>query len=102
MDEAEKVFDVVFPSSDEAAVVLHPGKDAFDLPSAPVAAQRTAILCPLLAVRSVGRDHLDAVVGREFFIERIRVVGLVADESCGQLVEEASGQNIFHKLALGR
>ncbi len=38
MDEAEKVFDVVFPSSDEAAAVLHPGKDAFDLPSAPIAA----------------------------------------------------------------
>ena len=38
MDEAEEVFDVVFPSGDEAAVVLHPGKDAFDLPSTPIAA----------------------------------------------------------------
>ncbi len=38
MDEAEKVFDVVFPSRDEAAVVLHPGKDAFDPSSAPIAA----------------------------------------------------------------
>ena len=102
VDEAEEVFDVVFPSSDEAAVVLHPGKDAFDLPSAPIAAERSAILCPPLAVRSVRRDHLDAVLSSELFIERIRVVGLIADQSCGQLVEQASGQNIFHKLALGR
>ncbi len=102
MDEAEEVFDVVFPTGDEAAVVLHPGKDAFDLPSAPVAAQRAAILCHVLAIASVGRDHLNAVLGGEFFIKRVRIVGLVADEPCGQLVEEASGQNIFHKLALGR
>ena len=37
-DEAKEVFDMVFPSDDEAAAVQHPGKDAFDLPSAPVAA----------------------------------------------------------------
>ncbi len=43
MDEAEEVFDVVFPSGDEAAVVLHPGKDAFDLPSAPIVAERSAV-----------------------------------------------------------
>jgi len=102
MDEAKEVFDMVFPSGDEAAVVLHPGKDAFDLPSASIAAERSAILCPLLAVASVGRDHLDVVLACELFIEPVRVVGLVADESCGPLVEEASGQNIFHKLALGR
>ena len=38
MDEAKEVFDMVFPSGDEAAVVLHPSKDAFDFPSTPVAA----------------------------------------------------------------
>ena len=37
-DEAEEIFDTVFPSSDEATVVLHPGKDAFDLPSVSIAA----------------------------------------------------------------
>jgi hypothetical protein len=35
-------------------------------------------------------------------IERVRVVGLVANESGGELIEEAAGKNVFHKLALGR
>jgi hypothetical protein len=37
MDEAEEVFDAVFPSSDESAVVLHPSEEAFDFPSAAIA-----------------------------------------------------------------
>jgi hypothetical protein len=35
-------------------------------------------------------------------IERVRVIGFVADEPGGELVEEAAGKNVFHKLALGR
>jgi hypothetical protein len=35
-------------------------------------------------------------------IQRIGVISLVANQSFGQLIEEASGQNSFHKLALGR
>ena len=30
-DKAKEVFDTVFPSGDEAAAVLHPGKDTFDI-----------------------------------------------------------------------
>ena len=89
-----------FPSCDEPAIVLHPGKEPFDFPSTAVASQRTAILCFLFAVGSVGRDHLDAVF-IHLRVERIRVVGFVADESLRQFVEEASGQNSFHKPALG-
>ena len=38
LDEAEEVFDAVFPSCDQSAVVLHPGKESFDFPAAAVAA----------------------------------------------------------------
>jgi hypothetical protein len=38
LDEAEEIVDVVFPSSNESAVVVHPGEEAFDLPSAAIAA----------------------------------------------------------------
>ncbi len=38
LDEAEESFDVVFPSSNESAVVVHPGEEAFDFPSASIAA----------------------------------------------------------------
>ena len=101
LHEAEKVFDVVFPSRNQSAIVLHPGKDPLDLPSAPIATQWSAILT-LLAVGSVGRDHLYAVFLGQRPIEGIRVVSLVANQPFGQLVEEAFGQNSFHKLALGR
>ena len=102
LNEAEEVFDVVFPSRDESAVVLHPCEDSLDLPSAPVTPQRSAILGLLFAVGSVGRDHLDAVLLGQRLIERVGIVSLVADQSFGHLVEEASGQNSFHKLAFGR
>jgi hypothetical protein len=38
LDEAEEIFDVVFPSGNESAVVVHPGEEAFDFPSAAIAA----------------------------------------------------------------
>ena len=99
--EAEDVFDVEFPSCDEPTVVLHPCKEPLDFPSATIAALGTAILSLVLAVGPVGRDHLDAVF-IHLCVERVRVVGFVADEPLGQLIEEASDQNSFHKPALGR
>ena len=102
VDEAEEVFDVVFPSSDEAAEGVHPGKEPLHLPSSSVAAQFSTVLGDAFAPTSIGRDQLDAVVFGEMHVERIRVVGLVADESGRELVEKTSGKNLFHKPALGR
>lgn len=101
VNEAEEVVDVKFPACDEPAIVLHPGKEALDFPSSAIAAQRTAILRLAFAVGSVGRDHRDAVF-IHLLVERVRVVGFVADEPLRQFVKEASGQNSFHKPALGR
>jgi hypothetical protein len=101
MDESEEVFDVVFPSCNESSEVVHPGKEPLHFPSFAIAAQLSAILGSVFSSASVRRDQLDAVLGGEFFIKRVRVVGFVADESGRELVEEASGKNIFHKLALG-
>ena len=50
MDEAEEVFDVVFPSSDQAAVVVHPGEEPLDFPSAAITAQRAFVLRDPLTV----------------------------------------------------
>ena len=101
MDKAEEVFDVVFPSSDESAKVVHPGEKPLHFPSSLVAAQLASIL-RLAAPAAVGRDQLDAVLFFEFVIEPIRVVGLVPNESGGQLVEEASSQDFFDQLAFVR
>src|SRR6202034_436152 len=101
VDEAKEVLDVIFPSSDEAAEVVHPREEPFDLPPLSVAAQLAPILTSA-SIAPVGRDHLDVVFLAERAVERVRVVGLVTDEPGRELVEEASGQNILHKLALGR
>src|SRR5579864_2132347 len=98
VDEAEEILDMVLPSGDEAAEVMHPREKPLHFPAPAVAAQLAAILTPA----PVGRDHLDAVFLLERAVERIRVVGLVADEPGGKLVEEASSQNVLHKLAFGR
>jgi hypothetical protein len=93
---------VIFPASDEATEGMHPGKEPFDLPSSSISTQWAAVLSLASPLAPVGRDHLDAVFSGELLVERIRVVGLVANELCGEFVDEACGQNILHKLALGR
>jgi hypothetical protein len=101
VEEAEKVLDVVFPSGDKSAEVVHPRKEPLHSPAPAVATQLTGILTPA-AVAPVGRDHLDAVLVLEHTIERVRVVSLVADEPGGEFVEEAPGQSVLHEPALGR
>ena len=65
VDEAEEVLDVVFPSGDEAAEVVHPGKESLHLPAFSIAAELAAILCSAshaMADRcSVRADHIVAV-----------------------------------------
>jgi hypothetical protein len=101
LGEAEEVFDLVFPSSDKPSEVVHPGEEPFHFPTSSVASQLPSILRLLFAVPAVGRDHRHAVFLGQGLVQCIRVIGLVADQPLGQLVEEASGQNSFHKLALG-
>src|ERR1700735_1745806 len=100
VDEAEEVLDVVFPSSDESAEVVHPGKQRLHFPAFSIAAQFAAILSPA-PVAPVRGNQFNSVVFSEFRVERVRVVGLVADEACREFVEKASGKNFFHKLELG-
>ena len=100
MNKTEKVVDVVLPADDESAEVMEPSKQPFHLPAPPVAAEGPAIL-GLAPAAPVGRDHFDAVDLRELPIELVRIIGLVADEPVRHSVEEASGQNILHKLAFG-
>jgi hypothetical protein len=102
VDEAEEVFDVVFPTGDEASEVMHPGEQPFHFPASAVAAQLASILGSAFASAPVGGDQLDAIRGGELFIERVRVVGFVPDEPRREFVEKASGKNLFHKPALGR
>ena len=84
----------------KAAEVVHPGEEPFHLPAPTVAAQHSSILSSASALPVRG-DQFDVVFIGEFLVERVGVVGFVADEAGGQFVEEAPGENLFHKLALG-
>ena len=95
MDEAERVFDVVFPAGNESSEVVHPGKEPLHFPSFAIAAQLAAILGSVFSSASVRRNQLDAVFGGQLFIQRVRGVGFVADESGRELIVEASAKNIF-------
>ena len=101
MDEAEEVLDVIFPSGNESAEVVHPGEEPLHFPSSLVAPQLASVL-RLSAPAPVGRDQLDAVLLFELLIESVRVVGFVSDELFGEFIEETSGEDLFDKLAFVR
>jgi hypothetical protein len=70
MHEPEEVFDVVFPSGDEAAELVHPGEQSFHLPEPSVAAHLAAIL-RFASAQVVGGDHVDAVFLGKLLIEGV-------------------------------
>lgn len=80
MEEAEKVFGVVFPSGDESAEVMHPGEEPLHFPATAIAAQFASILGRAFAAAPVRCDQFDAVLALELFLERVRVVAFVTDE----------------------
>jgi hypothetical protein len=102
MDESEEVFDVIFPSCDEPAEVLHPCEEPFHFPPSPIAPELASILRLLPATAPVGGDHFDVVFGSKPLVEWVGVVCFVADEPGGEFIEEAAGKNIFNKFAFGR
>lgn len=80
---------------------MHPCEEPFHLPSPAISAELSSVLSLLPATSPVGGDHLDSVLVGKLLVERVRVVGFVADKPGRELIEEAAGKNIFHKLALG-
>ncbi len=92
MDHVEVVFDVVLPSVHEAAEVVHPCEEAFDLPSSSVAAKGAAILC-FGAIAAVQRDHFDSIFVSRFSVQSVRIEGLVADQPGREFVEAAGSDS---------
>src|ERR1700686_1457848 len=82
LEHAEEISLVIFPAADQSAEIVEPGKEALDFPAPAVATQLAAVLGALAAaVVLVGRDEPDTVFLPEALIERISVVGAVADHS---------------------
>jgi hypothetical protein len=80
LEHAEEIGFVIFPAADQSAEIVEPGKEALDFPAPTVATQFAAVLGALaVAVVLVRGDEPDAVFLPEALIERITVVGAVAD-----------------------
>lgn len=92
-----------FPANHDAAVVMEPGEQPFDLPAASISAQRSAVLRESFAApRMVRRDHLDAILLAQARIEPIAVVGTIADQPFGQWLDESLLESDFDELGLMR
>ena len=103
LEHAEEIGFLIFPAADESAKVVKPGEEALDFPAPTVATQFAAVLGALAtAVVFVGRDEPDAVFLPEALIERIAVVGAVADHSFWFGSCEALGDSGFDELRFMR
>ena len=88
---------MVFVSHNHTSEVLQPPHQTFNLPSAFVSSERSAILgLGLLSVASMRTDHLDALYF-ERLIKRITVVGAVPDEPARNLLSKACLESVFNK-----
>ena len=109
MEKSKKVLWMKFISDDEAAEVLQPSEKPFDLPSAFVTTKFAAILLRTLSFSpsAVGGDDFCAELFGKSPIQRVAVIGLVADQSLRDLFDEARfhcqlGQSHFSRRSACR
>ena len=72
---------MTLPACDDAAEVVEPGEEPFNLPPSAFAPKRPAILRLRFPMGTVGRDQFDGVGLREMLVESVTVVGAIADQS---------------------
>ena len=89
LQHAEKVLDVILPACDEAAGVVEPGEETFDLPAAAGAPQRASILGGRPTAAAMPGDHLDAVLIAKDSIQGVAVVAAIANQPRREVREEA-------------
>jgi len=94
-------FSMIFVARDQSSEPLQPGKQPFDTPTSLVSSQLTPVL-GLTAALPVRRDQVDPVIALQSPVQRIRVVGPVADQSCREFVEKASGQGFLDEFCFVR
>jgi hypothetical protein len=83
----EKVLGESLIAHDKPPKVLEPGQESLDLPAAEVATQRTTVLSPLCPDPPVRRDQFHATTG-QVHIQPVRLVGVVADETHGEMSDK--------------
>ncbi len=75
MKHGQEVFGVIFPTSDQPARIMQPGKEPLHFPAPPVAAQRTSVLRGRVhAAHVVRSDPLDAIPVTEPLVQVLAVL----------------------------
>src|ERR1700675_678967 len=91
LNHPEEILWVVLPASDDTTIIMEPSKQSLDFPTTTVPAQSAAVLgdgpTPVPAVR---RDQFHPEMLADALIQRIAVVGFVADQSLRDFAEEAA------------
>src|SRR5579863_7350212 len=99
----EEILWVIFPANDDATKVMKPSEQTLDLPATPVAAQHATILRGFPAARGIVRRHqLHAEAIANPCVQRIAVVGAVADQSLGSFSEKPLLERSFDELCFMR
>lgn len=88
LHHAEVVVEVAFPAGDDATGVVEPGEEAFDFP-APAGAPKRPTVLGARAASAIRGDHLNAVRRHQRLIEAVAVVAPIADQTRGDVGDEA-------------
>src|SRR5271170_6703639 len=92
----EESFWMVLPARDDTTIIMEPSKQTLDFPATTVAAQHAAILGDgFAAVPAVRRDQFHAQMFAHPLIQRIAVIGFVADQSLRCFAQESSLERGF-------
>lgn len=93
---------MIFESSNQPAIVLQPGEQPLHLPTSLVASQGPAVLCLRFgAIAFVRGDQRHALV-QALKVQRVAVVGLVADEPFGPAPGQATVDQVRDEPGLVR
>src|SRR6202049_44931 len=96
LNHPEEILWIVFPANDDATIIMEPSKQAFDFPATTVAAQHAAVLGDRsAAVPAMRRDQSHMELFAYALIQRIAVVGFIADQSLRCFAEESALQRGF-------
>ena len=99
--KAGKVRAAALVARDEAPRVLEPGEEALDFPAPFVAPEGPAVLGQIHPVPPMGRDQFN-LERCEGTVERVAVVGGVADDAVRVVSEKAGIQGLFDELGFVR
>ena len=101
MNHSQEIFYMVFVPNNQSPEVLKPGKQALNLPSAPVASQFPAVLGSwFFASHTMRCDHFNTAFFEKLIVKFIAVVRLITNQLIRRIFSKAAVYSGFDKLYL--